>query len=302
MPSPIAFDSVSPQSSLVAVACDWLAHELALPAAEPPHERVRALTLALADAQPAMAAFLSLGTRLLAVSEKAAIEEAPTPEALARVQSALAAWRADFAAATDEVPRQAQAVLPASGWVATTSRSSLVERTLVLAHEAGRKVNVLLSESRPMNEGQGLAQALAGHGVASWYAVDGALALLLPQAGVFLVGADAVREKTFVAKAGTYPLLLVARELSLPAYVLAQRAKFVSARCTRLTLPRRTGDEVWADPPRGVAVVNAPFEEAPLALVRGVVTESGFLGPREIEDAASVAPIAPELRAGEGPR
>ena len=153
-----------------------------------------------------------------------------------------------------------------------------------------------------MNEGKGLATTLAESGIDTWFAVDGALPLLLPQAGVFLLGADAVRQRSFVTKAGTYALLLVARELGLAAYVLAQRVKFVPDRCTRLALPRGTASEVWADAPRGVTVVNAPFEEVPMALVRGVVTESGFLGPRESEDAASVAPIAEELRTGPGPR
>src|SRR5262249_28873234 len=133
-------------------------------------------------------------------------------------------------------------------------------------------------------------------------AVDGGLPLLLPRAEVFLLGADAVREKSFVTKAGTYALLLVARELNLPAYVLAQRAKFVPDRCTRLTLPRRGPDGVWADAPPGVSVVNAPFEEVPLALVRGVIAESGFLGPREIQDAAAGTPIADVLRAADGPQ
>jgi len=54
---------------------------------------------------------------------------------------------------------------------------------------------------------------------------------------------------------------------------------------------------VWADAPEGVQVVNLPFEEIPLALVRGVVTESGFLGHRELADAAASALVAPELLA-----
>jgi translation initiation factor 2B subunit (eIF-2B alpha/beta/delta family) len=307
---PIAFDSVSPQSPLVGEACAWLATELAAPPAPgaPPEtvaafvERVEERVVALCDAQPAMATFLAVGTRLLGVAEKAALEGVSAADARARVLTALATWRADFAQATEAVARQAQSVLPASGWVATTTRSSLVENALLLAHAEGRPVHVLLAESRPMNEGRGLATALAGAGVPTWFAVDGALPLLLPQAGAFLVGADAVREKSFLAKAGTYALLLVARELNLPAYVLAQRAKFVSDRCTRLTLPRRDAAEVWPDAPAGVLVVNAPFEEAPLGLVRGVVTESGFLGPREIEEAAGAALIASALRAGPGPR
>ena len=72
-------------------------------------------------------------------------------------------------------------------------------------------------------------------------------------------------------------------------------------RCRRLTLPRLDPDAVWPDAPASVRVVNLPFEEVPLALVRGVRTEGGFLGPREIEDAAGVAQVAPELLAPSPP-
>ena len=106
-----------------------------------------------------------------------------------------------------------------------------------------------------------------------------------------------MRQNSFVSKAGTYGLLLVARELNVPAFVLAQRAKFLPDRCARLTLPRRDAAEVWDGAPAGVSVVNLPFEETPLSLVRGVVTESGFLGHREIEDAAASALVADELLA-----
>jgi translation initiation factor 2B subunit (eIF-2B alpha/beta/delta family) len=293
MRPPLALDSVSPQTPLVAAGCAWLVERIRPGGGE--LADVVAAARALADAQPAMAALLSLGTRAVLVARKAEREEAGPAERVARIEEAIDAWRTDFARAGEDVVARAAETLPASGWVATTTRSSLVERALLAAHRSGRSIHVLCAESRPMNEGGQLAAALAEAGVPVWFAVDGALALLLPQAGAVWLGADAVRERTFVAKAGTYALLLVARELTLPAYVLAQRVKFVPDRCRRLTLPRRDPAEVWAEAPRGVNVVNLPFEEVPLALVRGVVTEGGFLGPREVEDAAGSAAVAPEL-------
>jgi translation initiation factor 2B subunit (eIF-2B alpha/beta/delta family) len=268
MRPPLAFDSVSPQSPLLEAACDWLRARLDAPLdGRPLLPALAEDAIALADAQPAMAALISVGTRVLAVARKAALEEAPAGEAKGRVLAALLAWQQDFVAASEAVVREAQGLLAGSPWVATTTRSSLVERALLKAHAEGRGVRVLLSESRPMNEG------------AVW------------------IGADAVREKSLVVKAGTYGLLLIARELGIPAYALAQRAKFLPDRCTRLTLPRRDAAEVWPEAPAGVQVVNLPFEEVPLSLVRGVVTENGFLGPREIADAAGSTPVADALLA-----
>jgi translation initiation factor eIF-2B subunit delta len=304
-PPPFAHDSISPQSEMMDSAVAWLTGRVAALDTTAATEWTPGLERAcveLADAQPAMAALVALGTRALAVAAKADDEAAPEAEKRGRVQEAIEAWRRDWTEAGEGVVRQAQAAFPESGWVATTTRSSLVERALLAAHAAGRAVRVLCAESRPMNEGRMLAAALARAGVPVWLTVDGALGLLLPQAGALWVGVDAVRESTFVTKAGTQALLLVARELNVPAYALAQRAKFLPDRCHRLTLPRRDAEEVWPDAPPGIQVVNPPFEEVSLALVRGVITESGFLGPREIADAASVALVAEALREPAPPR
>jgi translation initiation factor 2B subunit (eIF-2B alpha/beta/delta family) len=300
VPAPPAFahDSLSPQSELIDDAVLWLSSRIAAldegPEAEWPAGLARA-GVELADAQPAMAALVALGTRALEVARKADDEQAPAAERSGRVKEALAAWQSDWHAASEAVVRQAQEAVPESGWIATTTRSSLVERALLAAHASGRAVRVLCAESRPMNEGRLLAAALARAGIPVWLAVDGALTMLLPQAGAMWIGVDAVRERTLVTKAGTQALLLVARELNLPCFALAQRAKFLPDRCRRLMLPRRDGDEVWPDAPPGVQIVNPPFEEVDLRLVRGVITESGYLGPREAADAAGVAMVAREL-------
>ena len=293
-------DEVSPQTPLVAEGAAWLASQVRSGSTA---DEVVAAGRALCDAQPAMAALVGLATRAIAVARKADEEEASAAERSERLVAALDAWSADFAAAGDAIVRKAaEDAVPANGWVATFTRSSLVERALLAAHTAGRPLQVLCAESRPMNEGRGLAASLAERGVPAWFTVDAALGLLLPQAGALWLGADAVRERTFVAKAGTYGLLLIARELNLPAWVFAQRAKFLPDRCRRLTLPRRDAAEVWADAPGGVHVLHAPFEEVPLALVRGVLTEGGFVGAREIEDAAGSTPVAKELLDSATPR
>ena len=297
MQPPFASDSVSPQSPLVEEGAARLAARVRTGQGE--EDEVVAAGRALCDAQPAMAALVALATRAILVARKAKAEDAPPAERISRITQAIDTWRADFAKAGEAIVTASRELVPTSGWIATCTRSSLVERSLLAAKNAGRDLHVLCAESRPMNEGQGLAAALASAGVPAWLTTDCALGLLLPQAGAFWLGADAVRERTFVGKSGTYGLLLLARELNLPAYVFAQRAKFLPDRCRRLTLPRRDPSEVWADAPRGVNVVNLPFEEVPLSLVRGVLTEGGFLGAREILDAAGTAQVAPELLEGD---
>ena len=293
-----ARDTSSPQTELVARGVAWLMERVARSAAGDTATWQRELVAAvreLAHGQPAMAAFFTLGTRALQVAAAADRDAAAVAERAARVREALVAWGTDWSAASARLVLEAQACLPASGWVATYTRSSLVERALLAAHGEGRPVRVLLAESRPALEGRALAATLARAGIPLWLAVDGSLGLLLPQAGAFWIGVDAVRERTFVTKAGTYALLLVARELNLPVYAFAQRAKFLPDRCRRMHLPHRSAAEVWEEAPPGVNVVNLAFEEVPLSLVRGVVTEGGMLGPQEAGQAAAGAPVAPEL-------
>src|SRR5262245_34437032 len=75
MRPPIAFDSVSPQSPLVAEGAAWLAGQVRDGVGD--EDAVVAAGRALCDAQPAMAAFVALATRAILVARKAATEEAP---------------------------------------------------------------------------------------------------------------------------------------------------------------------------------------------------------------------------------
>src|SRR5262249_38101891 len=144
-------------------------------------------------------------------------------------------------------------------------------------------------EGRPLLEGRELARRLAAAGIPCWLTVDAAAALLLPQARAMFVGADAVLPKTFVNKVGTYALLLTARELNVPVYPLAQRAKLGSAGAGLLELGGREPAQVGEEAPAGIGVRNPTFEEPPLSLLRALVVEDAVLPPGE---AAVVAPQA----------
>jgi translation initiation factor 2B subunit (eIF-2B alpha/beta/delta family) len=232
-------------------------------------------------AQPAMGAVLRLAARALEAADSAARREDGEGDAAREVAQAVSAFVADFALAGDRIVSQAADLLPTSGWVGTYSRSSLVERALVAAAAAGRPLRVLLAEGRPQLEGRDLARRLSESGVPCWLTVDAGAALLLPQAGALLVGADAVLPRTFVNKVGTYALLLAAREHNVPVYALAQRAKFIPGDARLFELGEREASEVWEDAPHGVSVRNPAFEEIPLSLVRGLQTEDGVIPPGE---------------------
>src|SRR5262249_10323370 len=176
--------------------------------------------------RPAMGAVFRLASRALEVATTAEHRGDPPDKAHEEIERAIEAFVADFEEAGEAVVRQAHTVFPASGWVATYSRSSLVESLFLDVAKSGAQVRVLLSEGRPLLEGRRLAQSLTEAKIPVWLTVDSAAVLLLPRAAALFVGADTVLPKMFVNKVGTYALLLAARELNVPAYALAQRAKF----------------------------------------------------------------------------
>lgn len=260
-----------------------------------PGEFARALRQ-VCHAQSAMGAVFRLASRALEVATTAERRGDAEDAATQEIELAIETFVADFEEAGEQVVQQARAVFPASGWVATISRSSLVESLLLDVARTGGQVKVLLSEGRPLLEGRRLAQVLAEAKVPCWLTVDAAAVLLLPRAAALFVGADAVFPKMFVNKAGSYALLLAARELNVPVYALAQRAKFLPTPGGLYELGERDPEQVWNDAPVGISVRNLTFEEVPLDLLRGVVTENGVLAPGETGAAAADASLAEALR------
>ena len=248
-------------------------------------------------AQPSMGAVLRLASRVLEVAETAKRRGDDAGHAEDEISLALDQFVADFEDAGHAIVEHGLDVFPASGWAATHSRSSLVEAVFLEVARRHKPVQVLLSESRPLLEGRDLARRLAEAKIPCWLTVDAAAALLLPRAAVLLVGADAVLPKTFVNKVGTYALLLAARELNVPAYALAQCAKFLPASVGLFELGERDPEQVWKDGALGVSVRNPTFEECPLGLVRGVIAESGVLLPNEAGVAAGETSLAEPLLA-----
>jgi translation initiation factor 2B subunit (eIF-2B alpha/beta/delta family) len=121
--------------------------------------------------------------------------------------------------------------------VFTLSKSGTVASVLGDLHRAGRRLCVLVAESRPGAEGARLARELSESGIRCRACDDLLLLSLVPPeaaprrpAGylgspVVLVGADAVYVDALVNKVGTRALLETARHAGVPALVLATVSK-----------------------------------------------------------------------------
>jgi len=248
------------------------------------------------QAQPTMALVHQLAARALEVADTGLARG----EKAAGLRTALAqsceAERNDLGASRRAVARQAAALVSErGGWIATLSSSGAVRDAVIEAHRAGREPRALVAESRPLYEGRTLAAALAAAGVPVWLVVDAALPLLLSQARMVWLGADAVTDQGVFNKLGSFAAALAAREHSVPVYALAGRRKFMPAATGALKIVEMPAAEVWDAPAPGVQPRNVYFERVPLPLVRGVVVEDAVLPPGETAALARERPLPGEL-------
>ncbi len=167
--------------------------------------------------------------------------------------------------------------------VLTYSHSAAVRMALLRALAAGRRFEVVCSESRPMGEGVSLARRLVFAGVPVHLTTDAALPGWMEQADLFLVGADAVTASGVVNKIGSEPLAQAARRARVPAYVLADSSKWLPAGLARFWRMREEAPGQIArlrDP--NLQVHNRYFDRSPLRLFTGVAWEVGIATPPDV--------------------
>jgi ribose 1,5-bisphosphate isomerase len=203
------------------------------------------------------------GTALFEVAARAASEFA---ESASRMTAAAAARGAQLI--TDKAV------------VLTHSRSSTVLASLLGAASSGRSFSLIATESRPMLEGRQVAEVISNAGIHVTVIVDAAATQVMNTVDLFLVGADRVTPEHVLNKIGTTMIALAARSRGIPAYCLADTSKFTGERSTA-ELPARPDAEVWPDSPAGISIINRYFEEVPIDLFTGIVTEGGPLEPLE---------------------
>jgi len=156
------------------------------------------------------------------------------------------------------------------------------------ARDAGKRVSVIASETRPYLQGARLtAWELMQERIPVTLITDNTAGHLMRQGSVdiVIVGADRIAANGDVAnKIGTYTLAVLAERHRLPFYVAAPLSTIDIATPSGDAIPieERGPTEVtgyrdvrWA--PEGVAVANPAFDVTPAALVTALFTEKGVL-------------------------
>jgi translation initiation factor 2B subunit (eIF-2B alpha/beta/delta family) len=223
----------------------------------------------LLEARPAMAVVENRINRAMTSAS-----EDRTASALARAASEGLdrAWNADRQAAREAATLLGDRVL-------TLSRSG----TVVEAIREANVESVTVLESRPGNEGVGVAERLATDGFDVTLTFDGRVAGVLGNVDTVLVGADSVlADGTVVNKVGTHTTAVVAGRYGVPVYAVAATDKVRVGRADLSEEDRSSLYEGSTD----LTLLAGIFEEVPAELFAGIVTEAGVLDERETERVA----------------
>jgi methylthioribose-1-phosphate isomerase len=174
------------------------------------------------------------------------------------------------------------------------------------AHEQGKRIFVLVDETRPRFQGARLtAWELQQYGIPYAIISDGAAGHFLRtgQAQKVFFGADRVAANGDVAnKVGTYMLALAAHSNDVPVYAVAPSSSIdLSIQDgSQIPIEERDADEVLniqvngeRVAPEGAAARNPAFDVTPHACLTAIVTEKGIVRPPFDENLARV--LRPDL-------
>jgi translation initiation factor eIF-2B subunit alpha/methylthioribose-1-phosphate isomerase len=163
-----------------------------------------------------------------------------------------------------------------------------------MAKEKGKRIRVLVSETRPRLQGARLtAWELVNEGIEHYIIADGSSGYFMKRGmvNIIIVGADrVVANGDFANKIGTYEKAVLAKENCVPFYVAAPVSTFDFSLSSGDGTPieERSEDEVLfiagrRIAPEGSRALNPAFDVTPHNYVRGFITEYGIFKPEEIK-------------------
>ena len=180
------------------------------------------------------------------------------------------------------IARNGEKLVEEGSKVLTHSASGSILAILKKAKEKGKSFEVVVCESRPMQEGRLLARFLGNAKIPVTLITDVAMGVFSKEADLFLVGADSISETVFVNKIRTFYLCLLSEEYRVPLYVACERSKFISSAWRPSPFASGNPREILDEELLNVKVENPYFEEIPLSFCQQVITNEGFFPPSEI--------------------
>ena len=157
------------------------------------------------------------------------------------------------------------------------------------AKESGKKIKVIVTETRPVQQGSRLTAFELKH--------DGIDVSLIPDTAVgysmakglvnkVIVGADRILRTGHVFnKIGTYQIATMAKQHGIPFYVAAPLSTFdLKSNPGDVVIEQRNASELTGigdkkTAPDDINVINPAFDMTPPGLISGIITEKGIAKP-----------------------
>jgi methylthioribose-1-phosphate isomerase len=156
------------------------------------------------------------------------------------------------------------------------------------AVKAGKEVNVIACETRPLLQGARLtAWELSRDGIPVTVITDSMAAHFMRTSKIdaVIVGADRITGDAVFNKIGTYMHAVLARYHGIPFYVAAPLSTFdMTGKARDVVIEERSRDEIATIGnrtfvPPAVPVRNPAFDATPMGLVSAIITENGIIRP-----------------------
>jgi methylthioribose-1-phosphate isomerase len=256
-------------------------------------ERMKARFLELTRSQLDLA-----GIRLALIKEaqKVHAEKTATDEAIGR-------FGAEF------MPREGQVMTQCNAGALATAGIGTALGVIRVAYEQGRKLHVLVPETRPYLQGARLtAWELHRGGIPLTVITDNMVGHFLKagKVGAIVTGADRIAANGDTAnKIGTYQMAVLAKENNVPFYIAAPISTFDLSISTGEQIPieERTEAEVThiqgvRIAPAGVAAAHPAFDVTPHRYIGAIFTERGVAKAPYTESLAKLAGAVPAKAAG----
>ncbi len=165
--------------------------------------------------------------------------------------------------------------------ILTLSWSGVVAETFTSLHDLGVEIEVVVAESRPLNEGAKLARYLAEYGLSVTLITDAQLTLFAGRVDMALCGADALfANGAILNKAGTRLMALAMADVNRPLVVACESFKATSSREQRaegdtFPLEEMPNIELGYGKSPVFNISNIYFEVIPARLIAIWCTENG---------------------------
>lgn len=180
--------------------------------------------------------------------------------------------------APEELSLAARKVLP-FGTLMTLSYSTTVID--LLSRLTPRRV--IVSETRPNNEGLRLAKALIRSGWSVTLITEAQMALFAHEVDAVVAGAHTILpEGDLVNRMGTRLMALAARDADVPFYAIGETMK-VAAPSEPVPFAPQEGKAREICDERWLEVRNVYYEVTPSRLITSYITEQGVLDPSDVQ-------------------